>query len=67
MAVKIHELLSIATKGYELGGLDLLAVVDAERSALSADLALINYALHVRRAENDTAFLRGAYDEKGAQ
>ncbi|MEQ8276317.1 MAG: TolC family protein [Deltaproteobacteria bacterium] len=58
-----ESLVEIARKGYGLGGVGLLTLLDAERSALDARLRATERALDVRRAEADVAFLTGAYDE----
>lgn len=58
-------LLDIARKGYSLGGVGLLTLLDAERTALDVQLRAAGRAFDVRRAEADVLFLTGAYDEQG--
>lgn len=59
------QLVQIARKAYALGGVGLLTLLDAERSALDARLRAVDRALDVRRAEADVAFITGAYDDGG--
>lgn len=55
-------LVDIARKGYGLGGVGLLTLLDAERIALDARLRAVDRAFDVRRAEADIAFLTSAAD-----
>ena len=64
-ANRADTLVEIARKGYGLGGVGLLTLLDAERSALDARLRAADRAFDVRRAEADVAFLTGAYDGEG--
>lgn len=53
---------TIATAGYKGGGLDLLELMDAERSAREAEQTMVRLSLEVREAETRLSLLSGAYD-----
>lgn len=59
---RAKEVQGIAAAGYRGGGVDLLVVVDAERSMREAELAEVARELEVREAENDLQLISGAYD-----
>jgi cobalt-zinc-cadmium efflux system outer membrane protein len=59
---RAKEVQGIAAAGYRGGGVDLLAVVDAERSMREAELAEVAHELEVREAENNLQLISGAYD-----
>ena len=59
---RAKEVQGIAAAGYRGGGVELLAVVDAERSMREAELAEVARELEVREAENDLQLISGAYD-----
>lgn len=61
-----RELQRTATHAYRAGGMELLVLVDAERSFIEAELAAIELRLLARRAENDLQLLSGSYDSTGA-
>lgn len=53
----------VAREGYLLGGVALLALLDAEQSALQVRLRVVERALDVKIAAADVRFLTGGYDE----
>lgn len=59
---RAREVQGIAAAGYRGGGVDLLAVVDAERAMREAELAEVALGLEVRDAENGLQLISGAYD-----
>lgn len=65
VAREVSILVETALKGYTLGGMSLLALIDAERSALDVRIRAADRAFDVREAEVDLAYLTGAYDQKG--
>lgn len=59
---RAREVQRIAAAGYRGGGVELLAVVDAERAVREAELTEVALGLELRDAENDLQLISGAYD-----